>query len=123
MSKTATIVLANSSNPEGHSRMIHAVQAAKELKSAGQDVKILFEGTGVQWLDAFHRGSDLVAQAHGLVFEEFKDLIEGACNSCATHRFNVSDSVKALGIDLLGPEGEHYSLGGLVADGYQVITF
>jgi hypothetical protein len=123
MSKTVIIVMAAPDNPEGHGRMIHAAQAAKELNAAGQDVKIVFEGIGVSWLDSFHRCGDLVAKAHGLVFEEFEGMVAGACNFCATKRFNVGDAVKALGLPLLGPDGGHYSLGEYAAAGYQVITF
>ncbi|KAA3647148.1 MAG: hypothetical protein DWQ07_06525 [Chloroflexi bacterium] len=123
MAKTAIIVLAASDTPEGRGRMVHAIHAARELKTAGEEIKMLFEGIGVTWLDAFHKADHPFTQNYGSVFEEIKDTIEGACNFCTTGRFEVGDAVETLGIPLLGPEGGHYSLGNLVANGYQIVTF
>jgi len=123
MSKIAIIVFAASDTPEGRGRMVHALQATRELKAAGIEVKMIFEGTGVTWLDAFHKAEHPFTQNYGPIFEEVRDTIEGACNFCTTGRFEVGDAVGALGLPLLGPEGGHYSLGNLIAEGYQIVTF
>ena len=46
--------LTNSETPDGRGRMVHAMTTAQELRDAGQEVKILFEGQGVTWIEAFH---------------------------------------------------------------------
>jgi hypothetical protein len=47
----------------------------------------------------------------------------GACDFCAAKRFDVAADANALGIALLGGEGHHFSLGTLIDEGYQVITY
>ena len=93
------------------------------MKTAGHEVRLLFEGIGVTWLQAFKLREHPVTKGYGHLFDDLYPEIMGACNFCTNQRFQVHDEVKALGIPLLGGEGEHFSLGTLVADGYQVITY
>ena len=103
--------------------MVHALTAANELAQAGEDVKLLFEGIGVTWLDAFHHREHPFTQRYGTTFDAIMPHIMGACNFCTVGRFEVGDAVSALGLDLLGAEGDHFSVGTLISDGYQVMTF
>ena len=123
MTKVAIIILTAADTPEGRGRMIHAMTAAQELKEAGTEVKILFEGIGVTWLTAFHKQEEPFTQNYAPVFEAIKEDILGACNFCATGRFDAGEAAQALGIGLVGADGEHYSLGNLIAEGYQAISF
>jgi hypothetical protein len=47
----------------------------------------------------------------------------GACHFCTAGRFEVLEHVEALGIPLLTEESTHFSVGSLISEGYQVITF
>lgn len=47
----------------------------------------------------------------------------GASNYAASKRFDAADSAATLGVPLLGEEGGHFSVGTLVQDGYQIITY
>lgn len=122
MMKVAIIVLTDSDSPEGRGRLVHAMTAAKELFEAGHEVKILFEGAGVNWFAVFHK-NEYFMQRYGPTFEGIKSLIFGACNFCAIERFGVGEAVSALGIDLLGDDGQHFSVGNLVTEGFQIITY
>lgn len=57
MSKYALVVMSESGDehPGGQGRMLHALQAAAEFRSAGVEVCLWFHGIGVEWLAAFRR--------------------------------------------------------------------
>jgi len=122
MSKVAIVVLAASDTPEGRGRMVHALYSAREFKEAGDEVKLIFDGIGVTWLEAFARREDQFTQHYGETFDSVKDTVLGACNFCASVRFDINDTVQSEDYALLGPEGGHHGLRDLIADGYQIIT-
>lgn len=121
--KVAVVVTAASDTPEGRGRMVHAMVTAQGLIDQGSDVKILFEGIGVTWLTAFHENNHLFTEHYQAKFESIKPLIAGACDFCSKNRFETSEAVEALGLNHLGEVGHHYSVGNLVTEGYQVITY
>ena len=123
MQKVAIVILSDSETPEGRGRMVHALHVAKELKDAQDEVKLIFDGIGVKWLDAFAKRDHPFTKNYGPVFDAIKDNILGACNFCSTVRFEVGDAVQTLGITLLGDDGHHHGLRGLIAEDYQIITF
>jgi hypothetical protein len=123
MAKVAIIVLSSTEVPESHGRLIHALMDGKALKDAGHDVKLVFEGIGVTWLQAFHVREHPVTKGYGAEFDALRPHIHGACDFCTTQRFKVQDDVKALDIPLLGGDGHHFNVSGLVGEGYQVINY
>lgn len=122
MSKVAIVVFAASDTAEGRGRMVHAMYSAKALKEAGDEVKLIFDGIGVTWLDAFRKREDNFTQHYGETFDSVKDTIMGACNFCAMVRFDIQDTIKSEGYTVLGEDGGHHNFGDLIADGYQIIT-
>jgi hypothetical protein len=54
---------------------VNAMVVAKELKDAGDEVQIIFDGAGTQWLGEL---SDSNHKAHPL-FEQVRDVVSGAC--------------------------------------------
>ena len=122
MSKVAIVMLSASDTPEGRGRMVHAMYSARECKEAGDDVKLIFDGIGVTWLEAFSRREDQFTQHYGATFDEVKDTIVGACNFCATVRFDIGDTIEREGYTLLGEEGGHHSFRDLIENDYQIIT-
>lgn len=123
MAKIAIIVLSSTEVPEAHGRLIHALMDGKALKDAGHEVKLVFEGIGVTWLEAFHIREHPVAKGYGDEFDALRPDILGACNFCTTQRFKVQDAVRALSIPLLGSDGHHFNISELVLEGYQTINY
>jgi len=121
--KIAIVVLSDTEHPGGHGRFIHALIAAQEMKKAGRDFEFLFEGIGVTWLKHLQLRDHPVVQHYGQIFDEIHDHVLGACNFCTTKRFEVRESADALKVPMLGAEGEHFSVGSLLDDGYSILNY
>ena len=50
MPKAAIIVLADTETHGDLGRVVNALEAVKELKEAGDEVKLIFDGAGTQWI-------------------------------------------------------------------------
>jgi hypothetical protein len=118
MSKVAIVVLADTESFEGLGRAFNALEAVKELKEAGDDVRLIFDGAGTKWLPALSKPDH---KAHAL-YQSVKDKVAGACGFCAGV-FGVAPAVERCEVRLLGEYDGHPSFRKLVKDGYQVITF
>jgi hypothetical protein len=118
MPRIALVVLAGTDGPSNMGRAVNALETAAEAIEAGDDLRLVFDGAGTQWIGAFadpeHRYHDLYA--------EVKAHITGACQYCAI-AYGVKAAVVAEGIPLLTEHRGHPSLRGLVADGFAVLTF
>ena len=125
MAKYALVVLAEhgEEHPGGQGRMLHAMNAARELREAGEEVSVWFHGIGVTWLTAFDVRDHKYTQVYGSLFDEIRDLIGGACDFCASRRFGAAESAGRLGVPLVGGDGEHHTVAALVRDDWQVLTF
>ncbi len=99
-------------------RVYRALGTAKEFVDAGDDVVIVFDGSGVDTLAAL---SDEEHQLHGLL-ESLRDQVLGACGFCAKAH-GVKDQVLAADWALLTDNHGHASLRDLVVEGRTVITF
>jgi hypothetical protein len=123
--KTAIVVLGDpqSGSQESLGRVFNALASAYEFRQHGDDVQILFQGTGTRWV---HELSKPDHPAHGL-FESVRDTVAGASCGCADV-FGASGDVQRSGFALVaenavpGTSGLP-SLRRLVADGYHVLTF
>ena len=118
MAKVAIVVLAGTETHEGLGRVVNALEAAKELKEGGDDVRLIFDGAGTAWVPELGGKEH---KAHPL-YEAVADRIEGVCAYCAK-AFGVKDAVVAQGVRLVSEFEGHPSVRRLVHDGYQVITF
>ncbi len=125
MAKYAIVVMTESGedHPGGQGRMLHAMNGAKELRAAGEDVTVWFHGIGVTWLTAFDQQQDRFTQVYRPLFDEIRDLIAGACEFCTVTRFGAGASATKLGIPVLRGAGEHHTVASLIAEGRQVVTF
>ena len=76
MAKVAIVVLAGTETHEGLGRVVNALEAAKELKDAGDDVKLIFDGAGTAWVPA------LAKQDHKAdrLFDAVRDRVSGVCS-------------------------------------------
>jgi hypothetical protein len=118
MAKVAIVVLAGTETHEGLGRVVNALEAVKELKDGGHDVKLIFDGAGTAWVPELARPEH---KAHPL-YRAVSDRITGVCDFCAG-AFGVKSAVAAQGAPLACEYEGHPSLVALVTGGYQVITF
>jgi hypothetical protein len=115
MVKAAIVVLADTET--GLSHVVNGLQAAKEFDEEGDEVEIIFDGAGTQWIP------ELEAEDH-----DYHDLYDAvsehvtACDYC-TDSFEVGDEVGESDADRVGEYEGHPSVRDLVADGYEVITY
>lgn len=119
--KTAIIILSDprSGTDEAFGRAFNALAAAYDCKTAGQNVAVLFQGTGTRWPE------ELAKPEHGLhqLFQAVHDTVAGVSAGCV-EAFGAHPS----GFDLVtdnrvpGTAGLP-SLVKLHAEGYQVLTF
>ncbi|BBL78734.1 hypothetical protein RxyAA322_05880 [Rubrobacter xylanophilus] len=118
MAKVGIVVLADTETHGDLGRIANALTAARELKEAGEEVAVVFDGAGTKWVP------ELANQDHRLHgdYEEIKDSIAGACDYCAG-AFGVKEKIKKTDVPLLKEYSGHPSLQRLVSGGYQVITF
>ena len=111
--------------PQGRGKIAHTLTNALALKDAGHEVKVLFEGQGVEWLAQFQKREDNFTQHYGERFDKAHKagLLAGACNFCATVRFKVAENAEHWGVPLYGDDGAHGSLVSLLEEGYQILSF
>jgi hypothetical protein len=118
MLKLAVVVLADTDTHEALGRAVNALEVAKELKEAGDEVAILFDGAGTKWVPTL---DDPEHRRHAL-WLAVKDKVAGACSFCAA-AFGAKAGVERAGVALLDAFDRHPSLRAYLAEGYQVVTF
>ena len=118
MAKTALVVLAGTELHSDLGRVFNAIETAREYKEDGEEVQIIFDGAGTEWIPQLE---DPEHDAHE-PYLSIKDVIGGACEFCA-NSFGVLDEIRETDIELLSEFEGHPSIKSLVDEGYQVITF
>lgn len=118
MTKAAIVVLADIENLGDLGRVVNAMQAVKEFKDAGDEVRLIFDGAGTRWIGELTNPEH---NYHGL-YESVKDTISGVCEYCAG-AFQVTESVQQADLPFAGEFEGHPSFRALVLDGYHIITF
>lgn len=118
MNKVAIVVLAGTESHESLGRVVNALELAKELQENDDEVKIVFDGAGTEWIPELENESHDVHPLYATV----KGNIHGACKFCAK-AFGVFKEVKESEVELLDEYDQHPSLRNFIIDGYQVINF
>ena len=116
--KFAIFLLADTKSNEGLGRMVNALEATKQFKEAGDEVKLYFDGTGTKWISELSKKDHL---AHEL-FDSIKDKVEGACLFCA-QAFGAKDSVSQCKIELVDQKDNHVDVRKLTSDGFSILNF
>jgi hypothetical protein len=116
--KVAIFVFADTGTNEGLGRVVNAMITVKELKEAGDEVQLYFDGTGTRWLQELSKKDHT---AHEL-YESIKDRVSGACLFCATV-FGAKDSVQDCRVKLVNEFDQHVSVKKLLSDEFQIINF
>lgn len=123
--KTAIIVMSDPRNgaEEALGRVFNALALASECKQKGDEVAIVFNGTGTRWPAEL---SKLSHPANGL-FNSVRDVVQGASRACAVV-FEAEESAPACGVSLV----ENHALAGTagllslrryVAEGWTTVIF
>jgi hypothetical protein len=125
MQKVAVMILSDpkQGSEEALGRLMNALAAAYEVQNRGNEVMVLFQGTGTRWLH------ELVKKDHPAhqLFEEVKQTIAGASLGCA-EMFGAAQDVRRTGFDLIsgnpvpGTSGIP-SIHTLLCQGFTVLTF
>lgn len=118
MEKVAIVVLAGTESHESLGRVVNALELAKELQDHNDEVKIVFDGAGTEWIPELENEEH---DAHPL-YSEVKSSIYGACKFCAK-AFGVFKEIKGSDVNLLDEYDQHPSLRNFIVDGYEVVTF
>ncbi|GAB4545737.1 MAG: hypothetical protein Tsb0014_40020 [Pleurocapsa sp.] len=123
--KAAIVVLSDpqSNTEEALGRVVNALASAYDFKHNGQEVTILFQGTGTRWIGELTKTEH---PAHDL-FETVKDTIAGVSCGCADV-FGASEEVIEAGFELIKDNKVPKTTGlpslrQLTEAGYTVLTF
>ena len=111
MAKAAILLLADIETHGDMGRAANALMTVQEFKDEGDEVTLIFDGAGVRWAAELAKPDNKLNPS----FEQAKDKVAGA--------FGVREELEAQGMPLLRDHKGHPSIRGLVADGYEVITF
>lgn len=117
MVKAAMLVLAGTDTHADLGRLTNALAAAKEFQEAGDDVVVIFDGAGTQWVPELEDESHT---AHAL-YRSVVDRVK-VCDFCAG-AFHVSEEVDESEVERVDEFEGHPSVRDLVVDGYEVVTF
>lgn len=122
MSKVAIIVLEGTEVKESVARIRHALIYSKEIKEAGNEIMLIFDGNGTKWLDIISNETSEFDFLNKL-FKDIKsmDIIYKACDFCSTRK-DVKNSLKLKNIEFLSEYDGHPNIGKLINDGYQIIV-
>lgn len=123
MAKYLISIISASDTPEGRGKMTHALHTGRDIIANGGEIKFVYQGLGVTWLQEFNKREHPFTQHYWGIFEEMREHIMGACNFCTNGRFKVGDDVKAMDVAIVGEDGEHFAVGDMLAQGYQLLTF
>ena len=118
MTKIAIIILSDINTTESLGKVSNAFMLASEAIENGDDLKIIFEGTGAKWIKVLEKKDHLLNP----LYSEIKNNITGVCDYCS-EVFGVKEEIEKAGLPLISEYKRHPSLRSLFVDGYNVITF
>lgn len=99
-------------------RAYRGLKTALEFQAAGDDVVVMFDGSGVETLAAI---SDPTSKLNPLAVALTESIL-GACEFCArSHK--VIDTIRDAGWPLLADNDGEASIRNLVVGGYQILSF
>ena len=123
--KTAVMIYADpkTGSEEALGRLFNGLAATYEFKNKGDDVTLMFQGTGTRWIGELAKEDH---PAHDL-FEAVKDTVAGVSCGCADV-FGASEEVEKSGYDLIKDNPVPSTSGltsirNLIDDGYTILNF
>ena len=123
--KTAIVVMSDpqSVSDEALGRIFNALALASECKQLGDDVAVVFSGTGTRWPAELAR---LSHPANGL-YHSIRDVVQGASRGCA-EVFGATESVMSSGVPIVNDHGLAGTAGLLslrryISEGWHTVVF
>ena len=119
--KTMIVIVSDpkSGSEEAIGRVFNALAVAYEIKSAGDDVDILFLGTGTRWPEELQKENHPV---HHL-FKAVEDRIQGVSSGCADVFGSNTAGLNRLSDNLIPGTSGLPSLYRLQKQGYNLMIF
>jgi hypothetical protein len=117
MTDTAIVILAGTETHADTGRLVNGLEAAGEFAAAGDDVRVIFDGAGTEWIPELESGDHDAAPLYDTVSEHV-----AVCEFCAG-AFGVADEVAASDAETLAEHDGHPSVRRLVEEGREVVTF
>jgi hypothetical protein len=117
MTKAAVIILAGTEGHENVGRLVNGLETAREFVEAGDDVEVIFDGAGTQWIEQLEEPDN---DYHDL-YASVKDDV-GVCDYC-TGAFGAEEAAHDAALVRFVDNDGHPSVRSLVGDGYEVMTF
>lgn len=111
------VILAGTDTHADRGRMVNGLQVAKEFGDEGDEVTIVFDGAGTQWIPKLEDPDDSM---HA-IYRSLQDKVV-VCDFCV-NAFHVDEEVEQSGVTREADFQGHPSIHGLVSDGYEIITF
>ncbi len=123
--KTAIVIMSDPKNAseEALGRVFNALAFASECKQKGDEVAVVFNGTGTRW------PAELTKLSHpaNALYDSIRDVVQGISCGCA-EVFGAKESVQSCGVPLkkdhaLAGTAGLLSLRRYVADGWNMVVF
>ena len=99
-------------------RAYRGLLTATEFLDAGEDVTVVYDGSGVDTLAA----ASVAGHALNPLVEKLRSRTRGACGFCA-RAHGVEAEITAAGWSLLAEYKGHASIRDLMVEGYQLLSF
>ncbi len=125
MEKVAIILLADIETAEGSGRALHSIIYAQELAAKGNEVKLIFDGAGVRWVNKIlsDANNPVAAAFMGLKMGVYtKEVEKGVCKYCSGVFEVPEENSQKLGFNILDEYNSHPDLAKLIGAGYHIIT-
>ncbi|TMT81565.1 hypothetical protein E2L06_16550 [Haloterrigena sp. H1] len=117
MSKAAVIILAGTDGHANLGRLVNGLETAKEFAENDDEVELIFDGAGTQWIPELEAEESDYYDLYRAVRDDV-----AVCDFCSG-AFGVDDAVNDAGVVRLDDHDGHPSIRSLVDDGYEVLTF
>jgi len=122
--KAAIIILSDpKSGEESLGRVFNALAVAYDYKQHGDEVTVLFQGTGTRWISELSKADHPV---HGL-FDAVKDSVAGVSCGCA-EVFGATEEIEQSAFEFIKDNAVPNTAGlpslhKLALDGYSIFNF
>lgn len=117
MPPVALVVLAGTESPSDLGRVVNALQTTKEFDEHDDEVELIFDGAGTQWVPEL---SDENHDYHPL-FAAVEHRAQ-ACAYCA-NVYGVEDGIAESDVSETEEFEGHPSMRSLVSNGYEIVTY
>ena len=123
--KTVIVMMSDptSGSEEALGRVFNALALASECKQNGDEIAVVFNGTGTRW------PAELTKLSHpaNALYNSVRDVVQGVSCGCA-EVFGAKESVESCGVPLkkdhvLAGTAGLLSLRRYIADGWNIVVF